>query len=89
MDDTQGGAGHGKQYGIQLVVNGDLHSIFVKANTLLVNVLRDRLNLTGTKKGCELGIAVPARYFSTGNRSTPAWCWQWRPTAMRSPPWKG
>jgi carbon-monoxide dehydrogenase small subunit len=27
----------------------------VKANTLLVNLLRDRLNLTGTKKGCELG----------------------------------
>ncbi len=55
MDDTQGGAGHGKQYAIQLVVNGDLHSVFVKANTLLVNVLRDQLNLTGTKKGCELG----------------------------------
>ena len=55
MEDTQGGIGHVKQYGIQLVVNGDLYSIFVKANTLLVNVLRDRLNLTGTKKGCELG----------------------------------
>ncbi|MCL1848484.1 MAG: (2Fe-2S)-binding protein [Clostridiales bacterium] len=27
----------------------------VKANTLLVNFLRDELDLTGTKRGCELG----------------------------------
>jgi carbon-monoxide dehydrogenase small subunit len=36
-------------------VNGDPRSLVVKTNTLLVNVLRDDLNLTGTKKGCELG----------------------------------
>ncbi|MDA8233548.1 MAG: (2Fe-2S)-binding protein, partial [Clostridia bacterium] len=34
---------------------GDTYTTVVKANTLLVNVLRDELNLTGTKKGCELG----------------------------------
>ena len=44
-----------KRYAVDLVVNGDPHSVMVKANTLLVNVLRDQLNLTGTKKGCELG----------------------------------
>lgn len=44
-----------KRYAIHLVVNGDPHTLVVKANTLLVNVLRDQLNLTGTKKGCELG----------------------------------
>ncbi len=55
MEYAKNGIEHVKQYGIRLVVNGDLHSIFVKANTLLVNVLRDQLNLTGTKKGCELG----------------------------------
>jgi len=38
-----------------LVVNGDEYTVAVKANTLLVNVLRDVLDLTGTKKGCELG----------------------------------
>jgi carbon-monoxide dehydrogenase small subunit len=43
------------RYVIELVVNGDLRTLVVKANTLLVNVLRDQLNLTGTKKGCELG----------------------------------
>ncbi|MHB8917326.1 MAG: (2Fe-2S)-binding protein [Desulfocucumaceae bacterium] len=40
---------------VSLTVNGDDHSVVVKANALLVNVLRDQLDLTGTKKGCELG----------------------------------
>jgi carbon-monoxide dehydrogenase small subunit len=44
-----------KRYLINLRVNGDDFTVIVKANTLLVNLLRDRLNLTGTKKGCELG----------------------------------
>ncbi len=47
---------HGvKRYLIQITVNGDDRTLLVKANMLLVNVLRDRLDLTGTKKGCELG----------------------------------
>ncbi|HVN23008.1 MAG TPA: (2Fe-2S)-binding protein [Syntrophorhabdales bacterium] len=44
-----------KRYLIQIVVNGDDRALLVTANTLLVNVLRERLDLTGTKKGCELG----------------------------------
>lgn len=44
-----------KRYLITLTVNGDTYTVVVKANTLLVNVLREELNLTGTKKGCELG----------------------------------
>jgi aerobic carbon-monoxide dehydrogenase small subunit len=44
-----------KRYAIELTVNGDPRTVVVKANTLLVNVLRDRLSLTGTKRGCELG----------------------------------
>ncbi len=44
-----------KRYLITLNVNGDEYTQVVKANTLLVNVLRDSLDLTGTKKGCELG----------------------------------
>jgi carbon-monoxide dehydrogenase small subunit len=43
------------RYLIHVTVNGDPCSLIVKANTLLVNLLRDELNLTGTKKGCELG----------------------------------
>ena len=44
-----------KRYLINLTVNGDEYSPVIKANTLLVNLLRDELDLTGTKKGCELG----------------------------------
>lgn len=40
---------------VTITVNGNEYSRVVKANTLLVNFLRDELELTGTKKGCELG----------------------------------
>lgn len=44
-----------KRYLITLNVNGDTRTVLVKGNAILANVLRDELNLTGTKKGCELG----------------------------------
>lgn len=44
-----------KRYFINLKVNGDNHTLMVKGNSLLVNVLRDQLDLAGTKKGCEMG----------------------------------
>lgn len=44
-----------KQHNITLTVNGVKRSIAVEANELLLNVLRDRLYLTGAKYGC--GIA--------------------------------
>jgi carbon-monoxide dehydrogenase small subunit len=44
-----------KRYLITLNVNGDAHTVLVKVNAILTNVLRDQLDLTGTKKGCELG----------------------------------
>jgi carbon-monoxide dehydrogenase small subunit len=44
-----------KRYLISLQVNGDEHSLLVKGNAILTNVLREQLDLTGTKKGCELG----------------------------------
>ncbi len=51
VTDTQGR----KNYLITIKVNGDEYTRLVKANTLLVNLLRDDLDLTGTKRGCELG----------------------------------
>jgi carbon-monoxide dehydrogenase small subunit len=44
-----------KRYLITLNVNGDARTVLVKGNAILTNVLRDDLDLTGTKKGCELG----------------------------------
>lgn len=41
---------------IELTVNGEDHSVEVPARRLLSDLLRDDLNLTGTKRGCETGI---------------------------------
>lgn len=38
---------------LKLSVNGQPYELYVKPNTLLVEVLRDNLGLTGTKRGCE------------------------------------
>lgn len=40
---------------ITLTVNGVKHELEVKSNELLLNVIRDRFYLTGTKYGCGIG----------------------------------
>jgi len=40
---------------INLKVNGNDYELAVKSGTTLLDLLRDDLRLTGTKKGCELG----------------------------------
>ncbi len=40
---------------IELTVNGVKHRLWVKPNELLLNVLRERLELTGAKYGCGIG----------------------------------
>jgi len=40
---------------IRLKVNGEIYEVSVKANETLLDVIRDKLNLTGTKRGCDTG----------------------------------
>jgi carbon-monoxide dehydrogenase small subunit len=40
---------------INVIVNGEAHSVEVPAKRLLADFLRDDLLLTGTKRGCETG----------------------------------
>lgn len=40
---------------ITLTVNGNIYEIAVKSGATLLDLLRDELHLTGTKRGCELG----------------------------------
>jgi len=40
---------------ITLTVNGDVYEIMVKPNASLLDVLRNELDLTGTKRGCDSG----------------------------------
>ena len=43
------------QIDITLSVNGERHVLAVDPRTTLLDALRERLRLTGTKKGCDLG----------------------------------
>ncbi len=40
---------------ITLKVNGDEHEVLISANQTLLEVLREKLGLMGTKRGCDLG----------------------------------
>jgi carbon-monoxide dehydrogenase small subunit len=41
---------------LHLNVNGQDYEVEVEANRLLLQVLRDTLDLTGTKEGCSIGV---------------------------------
>ncbi len=45
-----------QRHDITLRVNGEDHTLTVDSRRLLVEVLRDALGLTGTKRGCESGV---------------------------------
>jgi 4-hydroxybenzoyl-CoA reductase subunit alpha len=40
---------------VSLTINDRLHRLFVDANETLLDTLRDRLHLTGSKRGCDTG----------------------------------
>ena len=40
---------------IRLIINGESYEVFVKASETLLDVIRDRIGLMGTKKGCDVG----------------------------------
>ena len=40
---------------LKLTVNGQAYDLYIKPKALLIEVLRDHLQLTGTKRGCDTG----------------------------------
>jgi carbon-monoxide dehydrogenase small subunit len=44
------------KHAIKVTVNAEEHEVDTPAERLLVDLLRDDLNLTGTKRGCDTGI---------------------------------
>ena len=40
---------------IELRINGESYDVLVNPNETLLDVIRDRIGLTGTKKGCDTG----------------------------------
>lgn len=52
-EDTPSPAGN--DHSIKLQINGQVYPLDAPANAILLDVVRDRLQLTGTKKGCDHG----------------------------------
>ena len=57
---------------VSLDVNGVARELEVDTRTTLLDALREHLQLTGTKKGCDHGQCGACTVISTGGGSTPA-----------------
>ena len=53
---------------VRLTVNGNVHSLSLDPRTTILDLLRDHLDLTGTKKGCDQGQCGACTILMDGRR---------------------
>ncbi len=53
---------------LRLVINGEVHGLTIDTRTTLLDLLRERLDLTGTKKGCDHGLCGACTVAVDGER---------------------
>ena len=59
---------HSQRTDITLTINGERHELEVDTRTPLLDVLRERLGLTGAKKGCDHGQCGACTVLAGGRR---------------------
>jgi xanthine dehydrogenase YagT iron-sulfur-binding subunit len=68
-DGTRAGQGNNEAPVVRLRVNGEPHSVTVDNRTSLLDMLRERIGLTGTKKGCDQGACGACTILLDGQRA--------------------
>jgi xanthine dehydrogenase YagT iron-sulfur-binding subunit len=53
---------------VRLRINGDVHQVLIDVRSTLLDLLRERLHLTGTKKGCDHGLCGACTVAVDGER---------------------
>ena len=66
LDETA--AGYFEKVSLQLEVNGVQHKFSVEPRVTLLDLLREQLHLTGSKKGCDFGQCGACTVHVNGNR---------------------
>jgi hypothetical protein len=65
-------------------VNGVRHDLNLESRVTLLDTVRERLNLCGTKKGCDIGSVERVSSKSTDTSSCHASPWRFKPSPLRS-----